>query len=73
MKVLSFEKVGKLLTSPNVVLSILPLTTLAASISVSLSKGAEMMGVLIFFEALMISLILGTPSVISMAASKQNN
>ena len=53
-----------ILTSPSRVFSILPLTTLANSGSVFLSSWAVMMGVLIVLEALMISLILGTPKVI---------
>ncbi len=61
------SKMRKLIisTSPSVVFSILALTALAPSMSSSTSKGADMMGVLMFFDAFMISLIRGTPRVIS--------
>lgn len=54
----------KIYTSPSSVFSILPFTTRACSGSLSLIKCAVTIGVLIVFEALMISLIRGTPRVI---------
>ena len=56
-------------TSPKVVFSMRPLTLRANSGSLSLSRLTVMMGVLIFLLALMISLILGTPSVMFMEAT----
>lgn len=52
-------------TSPSVVFSILPLTIRASSGSLSIRRGAVIIGVLIFLDALMISLMRGTPSVMS--------
>ena len=54
-----------LLTSPRRVFSILPLAILANSGSSWTSSSAVMMGVLMFLDAFMISLILGTPRVMS--------
>ena len=59
------------LTSPSRVFSILPFTTRANSGSSSTSRGAVMMGVLIVLEALMISLIRGTPKVICRPGVKE--
>ena len=56
-------------TSPSVVFSIRPLTTRANSGSSSTSRLTVMMGVEIFLEALMISLILGTPRVMFIDAT----
>lgn len=53
-----------LLTSPSSVFSIRPFTTLACSGSLSLTKKAVTIGVLMVLEALMISFIRGTPRVI---------
>ena len=50
-------------TSPSVVFSIRALTMRAAVSSLSLSSSTRIMGVEMFFEALMISLMRGTPSV----------
>ena len=57
-------------TSPSRVFSILPFTILANSGSLSISSWAVMMGVLMTFEALMISFILGTPRVICVSLSQ---
>ena len=51
-------------TSPNVVFSIRPFTIRLSSGSLDFSSSAVMIGVLIDFEALMISFIRGTPCVI---------
>lgn len=53
------------LTSPKVVLSILAFTILAAFTSVSVINFTSIIGVLMDFDAFIISLILGTPSVTS--------
>ena len=55
--------------SPNVVFSTLPFTTRAALTSLSLMSDAVMIGVLIFLDALMISLIRGTPRVMFIDAT----
>ncbi len=57
------------MTSEMYVFSILPLTTRAAWISTRFSSSHVMMGVLMSFEALMISLMRGTPCVILMPAT----
>ena len=57
-------------TSPNSVFSMRPLTALASSASLSFMSCADMIGVLIEREALMISLIRGTPRVISNTVQK---
>merc|ERR1719510_2613739 len=56
-------------TSPKVVFSIRPLTLRANSASFSFCKDTVIIGVLIFLEALMISLIRGTPRVIFIEAT----
>lgn len=57
-------------TSPNSVFSMRPLTALASSESLSFMSCADMIGVLMKREALMISLIRGTPRVISNTVQK---
>lgn len=57
-------------TSPNSVFSMRPLTALASSASLSFMSCADMIGVLMKREALMISLIRGTPRVISNTVQK---
>jgi len=60
-------------TSPSRVFSILPFTILAYSGSLSTSKWAVTIGVLMVREALIISLIRGTPSVICDMLSRINH
>lgn len=60
-------------TSPSRVFSILPFTILAYSGSLSTSKWAVTIGVLMVREALIISLIRGTPNVICDMLSRINH
>jgi len=64
------NKINKKFTSSIIVFSILPLTIRADFTSLVLfNKSAEIIGVLIFLEALIISLIRGTPRVIFILAT----
>lgn len=66
-----FNKLTVARTSPKSVFSILPFTILACSASVSMSRWAVMIGVLIVRDALMISLIRGTPRVMCNQVSRR--
>lgn len=66
-----FNKLTVGRTSPKSVFSILPFTILAYSASVSLSRWAVMIGVLMVRDALMISLIRGTPRVMCNQMSRR--
>ena len=63
------EKKSHARTSPRYVFSTLPFTILAAPSLPGATNLQVMIGVLIFFAALMISLIRGTPSVTFMLAT----